>query len=300
IYGAAGNDTLSGDHGSDRLYGEEGNDTLSGGGGADHLFGDDGNDTLTGGGGNDRLVGGTGADAMSGGLGNDVYYVDDAGDVVTEVAGEGIDSIYTSVNLTLTAGQEIESLWANAGATGLVLGGNDFNNRIYGAAGNDTLSGDHGSDRLYGEEGNDTLSGGGGADHLFGDGGNDTLNGGHGNDRLNGGTGMDQLTGGAERDTFIFNAPLDGATNVDTIMDYVVADDSIYLHQTYFDGLAMGKLRASAFALDSATGSAAQIVYDTTTGALSYDSNGALAGGATQFAIIHGAPTLSANEFLIV
>ena len=237
---------------------------------------------------------------MSGGLGDDVYYVDDAGDVVTELAGEGSDSLYTSVNLTLTAGQEIEFLRANAGATGLVLGGNDFDNRIYGAAGNDTITGDHGSDRLYGADGNDTLMGGGGIDRLFGNGGDDTLNGGNGNDRLNGGTGMDQLTGGAGNDTFIFNAPLDGVTNVDTILDYVVADDSIYLHQTYFGELAMGKLSASAFALDSATGLAAQIVYNTTTGALSYDNNGALAGGATQFAVLQGAPTLNANEFFIV
>ncbi|MBU8874085.1 DUF4347 domain-containing protein [Reyranella sp. MMS21-HV4-11] len=274
--------------------------TLTGNGFDNKLYGDMGDDTLVGGGGNDRLAGGIGADAMSGGLGDDVYYVDDAGDVVTELAGEGSDSLYTSVNLTLTAGQEIEFLRANAGATGLVLGGNDFDNRIYGGAGNDTITGDHGSDRLYGADGNDTLMGGGGIDRLFGNGGDDTLNGGNGNDRLNGGTGMDQLTGGAGNDTFIFNAPLDGVTNVDTILDYVVADDSIYLHQTYFGELAMGKLSASAFALDSATGLAAQIVYNTTTGALSYDNNGALAGGATQFAVVQGAPTLNENEFFIV
>ncbi len=154
---------------------------------------------------------------MSGGLGNDVYYVDDAGDAVTELAGQGSDTIYASVNLTLNASQEIEFLRANAGTTGLVLGGNDFDNRIYGAAGNDTITGDHGSDRLHGEAGNDTLSGGGGADQLFGGAGGDTLNGGIGDDRLHGGAGMDQLTGGGGHDSFVFNAPLNGATNVDTI-----------------------------------------------------------------------------------
>jgi|GEM_PF-691010 len=256
--------------------------TLTGNGFDNKLYGDMGNDTLTGGGGNDRLGGGAGADAMSGGLGDDVYFVDDAGDVVTELAGEGSDSLYTSVNLTLTAGQEIEFLRAIAGATGLVLGGNDFDNRIYGAAGSDTITG------------------GGGGDRLYGDAGNDTLNGGNGNDKLYGGEGMDLLTGGAGRDTFIFNNPLDGMTNVDTIVDYFAAHDSIQLDRTYFDELSPGRLRNSAFSLDSATGSDAQIVYDTTTGALSYDTNGALAGGATQFAVLQGAPTLNAHEFLIV
>jgi Ca2+-binding RTX toxin-like protein len=274
--------TLGGNDFDNRIYGAGGNDTLRGDHGADRLYGADGNDTLVGGGGNDRLTGGTGADAMSGGFGNDLYFVDEAGDVVTELAGQGTDSIFTGIDLTLTAGQEIEFLRANAGMTGLTLGGNDFDNRIYGAGGNDTLRGDHGADRLFGADGNDTLVGGGGSD------------------RLHGGAGEDHLTGGAGRDTFIFDTPLDGATNVDTIVDYVAADDLIRLDQTYFSGLATGYLSASAFALDAATGSAAQIVYDTTTGALSYDSNGALAGGATQFAVLQGAPTLNAHEFFIV
>jgi Ca2+-binding RTX toxin-like protein len=309
---------LTGNGFDNRIKGDTGNDTLVGGDGNDRLNGAAGNDTLVGGEGDDRLAGGIGADAMSGGLGNDVFFVDDAGDVVTELAGQGSDSIFTSIDLTLNAAQEIEVLRAQAGSTGLVLGGNDFDNRIHGADGNDTLTGDHGSDRLYGGDGddtlsggvgadrlyggdgNDTLSGGGGGDRLYGGNGNDTLTGGVANDRIHGGAGEDQLTGGLGRDTFIFDTPLDGATNVDTIVGYVVADDVIHLDRDYFGDLGMGPLGASAFALDAATGSAAQIVYDTTTGALSYDSNGALAGGATQFAVIQGAPTLNAHEFFIV
>jgi len=275
-------DAVNGTSGNDTIYGTALNETFDGGAGNDYLYGREGDDTLTGGGGNDRLAGGAGSDAMSGGLGNDLYYVDGAGDLVTELAGEGIDTIYTGIDLILTAGQEIEFLRANAGAPGLVLGGNDFANSIYGATGDDTLTG------------------GGGADRLYGNAGDDALNGGNDNDKLYGGEGMDLLTGGAGKDSFIFNSPLDGVTNVDTITDYVAADDSIQLDRTYFDELAPGKLRQSAFALDSATGSDAQIVYDTTTGALFYDSNGALAGGATQFAVLQGAPTLNAHEFLIV
>ena len=43
-----------------------------------------GNDTILGGAGNDLLDGGAGADTMAGGAGNDLYFVDNAGDVVTE------------------------------------------------------------------------------------------------------------------------------------------------------------------------------------------------------------------------
>ncbi|MGO8148086.1 hypothetical protein AB9F42_35640, partial [Rhizobium leguminosarum] len=48
-------------------------------------------DTLSGGVGNDTLNGGAGADRLIGGAGNDNYIVDNAGDVVTEAANEGID-----------------------------------------------------------------------------------------------------------------------------------------------------------------------------------------------------------------
>ena len=58
-----------------------------------------GNDTLIGGAGNDTLNGGAGDDTMVGGAGNDTYVVDAAGDVVTELAGEGTDTVQSSVTL---------------------------------------------------------------------------------------------------------------------------------------------------------------------------------------------------------
>lgn len=69
--------------------------------------------------------------------------------------------------------------------------------RIYGGAGNDTLTG-HGVDVLYGQGGNDRLSGGGGAysEGAFGGAGNDTLtNCGY---TCHGGAGNDTLYGGAQ------------------------------------------------------------------------------------------------------
>ena len=97
--------------------------TLTGTAGNDTLTGGVGNDTLTGLGGNDTLNGGAGADTMIGGTGNDTYYVDNAGDVVTENVGEGTDTVWASVSYALAAGTEVETLRANA-TTGLTLTGN--------------------------------------------------------------------------------------------------------------------------------------------------------------------------------
>ena len=94
---------------------------------------------------------------MAGGIGNDTYYVDNAGDVVNETAGDGTDTVMASVDYTLTAGQEIEFLRANAGATGLSLTGNELANRLVGGAGNDTLDGGAGNDSLGGGAGNDVF-----------------------------------------------------------------------------------------------------------------------------------------------
>ncbi len=110
---------------------------------------------MLGGAGNDALNGGVGADTMAGGAGNDTYFVDNAGDVVNEAAGQGTDTVFASVNYSLSAGQEIEFLRANAGATGLSLTGNEFANRLVGSAGNDTLNGGGGTDSLGGMGGND-------------------------------------------------------------------------------------------------------------------------------------------------
>ena len=64
------------------------------------------NNTLIGNAGDNVLSGGAGSDTMSGGAGNDIYVVDAAGDMVTEAASEGTDTVQASISYTLGANVE--------------------------------------------------------------------------------------------------------------------------------------------------------------------------------------------------
>ena len=96
---ALGGQTLTGNALDNVIAGNGGNDTLDGGAGNDTLIGGTGDDTMSGGLGDDIMVGGAGADALTGGAGNDTYVVDNIGDVVTEAAGQGTDTVQSSLEL---------------------------------------------------------------------------------------------------------------------------------------------------------------------------------------------------------
>lgn len=119
-------------------------------------------DVINGYGGNDTLNGGSGADVLTGGLGNDTYVVDQTGDQVIELVGEGTDTVQSAVSFTL--GDNIENLTLTGSAANSATG-NSLNN---------TLTGNSAVNTLMGAEGNDNLNGGAGADTLIGGLGNDT------------------------------------------------------------------------------------------------------------------------------
>jgi Ca2+-binding RTX toxin-like protein len=139
--------------------------------------------TLIGGAGNDTLIGAAGADKLTGGVGNDTYYIQDAGDVVTELVGEGTDTALVSItSYTLAANVENLNSVGSAFFTGI---GNTLNNVINGGDAGSKLDGGAGNDTLIGGKGNDSLIGGLGDDRFESGGvGKDTVDGGDGSDTL--------------------------------------------------------------------------------------------------------------------
>jgi serralysin len=182
-----------------------------------------------------------------------------------------------------------------------VIAGTASSETLNGTAGADTIQGLGGDDRLYGQSGNDRLEGGTGRDYLFGSTGDDTLLGGDGNDRLYGGTGRDVLTGGANQDSFVFDTSL-GASNIDKITDFSVVDDTIRLENAVFKTFGWtGTMSSSAFYAGAAAhDSTDRIIYNSNTGALSYDPDGTGSATAVQFAELSTGLALTNQDFQIV
>jgi Ca2+-binding RTX toxin-like protein len=259
----SGNDTVRGSAYDDYLLGYDG---------ADRLYGNGGNDGLDGGNGNDILDGGAGKDVMIGGLGNDTYIVDSAGETVVEDPSAGTDLVKSSITYTLGANVEKLLLTGTAAVTGK---GNDLAN---------------------------TITGNSAANVLKGVGGDDTLKGAGGNDTLYGGTGKDTLYGDAGADTYVFDTPLNAATNVDKIMGFSAADDTIALDDDIFTAVgAVGTLGAAAFFSGTAAHDASdRIIYNSSTGNIYYDPDGDGAAAQVLFAHVAAGTALTNADFVIV
>jgi Ca2+-binding RTX toxin-like protein len=195
-----GTHVLDGAGGNDNLIAGTGDDTLIGGDGDDLLWAGTGTDSLEGGVGNDVLYSSlTGLSTLAGGAGNDVYEIHRGDDTIVEIAGEGIDTIWTDTSYTMSANVENMYLVGSINGTG-----NDSDNTIVAyESGTHTLDGAGGNDNLIAGTGDDTLIGGDGDDLLWAGSGTDSLSGGAGNDVLYSSlTGLSTLAGGAGNDVY--------------------------------------------------------------------------------------------------
>jgi len=291
VMGAAGNDTLSG---IENVTTGAGDDSVLGDGMANLLFSGTGNDTLVTGDGNDTLVGGGGNDLLISDNGNDSIL--ESGGSSTVLGGGGADTIALAAgsDSVLAGDGNDRVVFAGAGSV-TILGGNgaDF---MQGGEGNDVIT-----EAIADDAGNDTLLGGGGRDTMIGAAGADSIVSGADNDRLVGGGGHDTLDGGTGTDQFVFESAI-GIDNIDRVQNYAVVDDTIILDNSVFTTLTEGVLSAGAFQIGSAASDTDdRIIFNNSTGALFYDTDGVGGVAAVQFATITGITGVISNtEFLVI
>jgi Ca2+-binding RTX toxin-like protein len=237
------------------------------------------------------LDGGGGADQLVGGEAGDVYLISAVGDHpqaefsdtgvtgidevrVAAAAGSfflysgdiGIEQVVIGTGAAaaaVTTGRGAVNMNASAVGNGLGFVGNDGNNSLVGTAF---------ADRFQSRLGNDSLTGGGGAD------------------------------------LFVFDSALDAIGNRDTITDFQPGVDRIQLKASLFTGsgaagttLAAGLFVATPGAIGGLDAND-RIILNTTTGLLSYDSDGNGKRSATAFAQVPVgiASLVTAADFQIV
>ena len=101
----------------------------------------------------DTIIGKGGADTMMGFGGNDTYFVGQSDDEVLESAGDGIDTIKSTVSYQLPIFVENLTL---LGTGAINATGNGLNNRLTGNVASNLLNGRIGADRMTGLSGDDT------------------------------------------------------------------------------------------------------------------------------------------------
>ena len=132
----------------------------------------------------------------------------------------------------------------------------------------------------------------------------DTIAGNASDNSLEGWAGNDTLTGGAGNDAFIYSTPA-VAGNADLITDFQGGVDVLRLDASQLAGLFFdlnGLLDPSRFTSGPSvapTTADQRILYDTSTGELSYDADGTGGAAAVKLFTLAGAPTVSASDIVL-
>jgi len=310
-------DTFTGTSGDDEMYGYGGNDIMNGGSGNDYIEGGEGKDTYDGGAGlwdqlsfqdayfNFNAIHGITLDATKGTV------IDPYGNSETFKNFESFRGTQFADNMK---GTSLDEEFMGLGGKDVIDGGGGFDvvryhrdaNRggtkgvtvdlakgtaVDGFGKTDTLKNIEGA---RGTQYADSLTGSTIGNYFRGEAGNDIFYGGLGNDRLRGDAG---------KDIFVFNTKL-GSTNVDTIEDFVVVDDTIRIDNAIFTKLVgTGTLTADQFVANT-SGNAAdakdRIIYETDTGNLYYDADGFNAGAKVLFAHVSTGLKMTSADFVII
>jgi Ca2+-binding RTX toxin-like protein len=248
-------------------------------------------DTIIGGSGADTLNGKSGNDILTGGAGADTFLIDSGNDSITDF-GYGQD------NLSVTSGNTIEiDIYQSWIATSKTI--NNGNASLNSHGFNLNLS------AVKSGNGFDLTNTSAQASFI-GSQKNDVLNGGTGIDTLNGHLGNDTLVGNSGADIFVFNTKLNATTNVDTIEGFEQGTDIIHLDDAIFSKLKNINLSADNIYVVNdvrdVNGKNDFLVYNTSTGALSYDADGIGSKAPIQFAtlLLGVGQDLSSSDFLII
>ncbi|MDQ2067250.1 M10 family metallopeptidase C-terminal domain-containing protein [Xinfangfangia sp. CPCC 101601] len=341
VTSGAGNDRITGNElanliaagaGHDTLYGGAGNDALGGGTGIDVMYGGLGNDIFY-----IDVIEDQAIELPGQGSSDNIYTILGTYSLMELPNIEFLTGISPTLGHTLI-GNNINNIIAGNHRADQIYGGLG-NDTLYGLDGNDHLYGDAGIDYMFGGLGDDTfyidshletiveLAGEGtdtvvssapafslnwfaNLEHLtgalntgqllVGNAVGNRITGGAGNDVLMGSFGKDTLIGGAGADQFEFNTAL-GINNVDTIVDFSPADDTIAIDNVIFLALTKtGPLAANQFVTGTAaTAATHRIIHDANTGQIFYDRDGTGAAAKVLFATVTPGLALTAADFLV-
>jgi Ca2+-binding RTX toxin-like protein len=272
-------ETITGTDFADILHGDGAANLFNGQGGADVLEGFAGNDVLNAGGGSDVVNGGEGDDRIVAGESNAV------GDAF--IGGKGNDWVdYAGASAGVTVSLK-------TGAASGQAAGDSFNGieNVAGSNHDDSLQAAKGG-RAYGNGGNDIIIDADGTEYLRGGTGDDLLS--------------DQIAAGVDDGlTDIFF--LEPGMGSDTVFGFDQGEDVFWLWDEQFARLSAdqnGVMTAGSLInsiSNAATGSGAQLIYETDTKVLWYDQDGIGGMSAVEVATLSGGPaSLSRSDFLVV
>ena len=330
VYGSAGVDYGVMNGGNDTYYGGDGNDVLVGGSGADSLYGEEGDDIFLIGGFGSGNSGTTSAaddgnqEWIATGAEHDLIVGGDGVDTLLITTGVGAD---TKANGTIVLndanfqGMEVVQVGGTVDQLNVENDALQMLNDHYYFAANGTVDdldnslGNNGGtiDNVVVDASGVTANGlrfeGNGNDNTFigttqddvfvGNGGNDTLTGGDGADTFVFGQVHEQVVTGDDDEVQTYVDTAFNLTGIDTITDFLSGVDKIALNIDQFTSLTAGSFTADNLvcSVGASAGDANDfLLFDTSTGALSYDADGSGSGAAVQFATLTGVTSLSASD----